>query len=496
MHNIFAAIDLGSNSFHMIIGRHESGQIIILDKLREMVRLASGLDEEKNITPEMMQKALDCLSRFGERISHLHADVVRIVGTNTLRKARNSWQFMRQAEELLGHPIEIISGIEEARLIYSGVSHNVDIDNGKRLVVDIGGGSTEIIIGERFQPILMESLYMGCVNMTKRFFNSGNITQKKVDRAMMYAMMQLEPHIKAYKKMGWEDSIGASGTARAIRSIAIEEGLSEQGITNKSLKGILDKLIQAGSIDDISLAGLKTERKPVIVGGVVVLNAIFNAFDIEHMTISGGALREGILYDLVGRDENNDSRTESVESFAERFVVDHEQSNRVMQTATQLFDQIKDDWLKNQDQEDVRKHLQWAARLHEVGLCIAHSQYNMHGAYMVGHADLTGFSRQDQKLLAALIQLHRRSMQMDLFDEIDSDSKKIGKRLVIILRLAALLNRSRADTPPPLPDISVDKKTIQLRFEENWLKEHPLTQSDLEAEINYLDKAGFQLSIQ
>ncbi len=496
MHNIFAAIDLGSNSFHMIVGRYESGQFIILDKLREMVRLASGLDEEKKITPEMMQKALDCLSRFGERIRHLDADVVRIVGTNTLRQARNSTQFMRQAEGVLGHPIEIISGIEEARLIYSGVSHNVDVDNGKRLVVDIGGGSTEIIIGERFQPILMESLYMGCVSMSKRFFSSGSITQKKVDKAGMYAMMQLEPHIKAYKKLGWQDSIGASGTARAIRSIAIEEGLSEQGITNKSLKSILDKLIQAGSIDDISLEGLKAERKPVIVGGVIILNAIFNAFDVEHMTISDGALREGILYDLVGRDENNDSRTESVETFAQRFVMDHDQSERVIQTAMQLFDQTKDEWLKEQEQEDARKHLEWAARLHEVGLCIAHSQYNKHGAYMVGQADLMGFSRQDQKLLAALIQLHRRSLQMDLFDEIDSGNKKIGKRLVIILRLAALLNRSRADTPPPLPDISVDKKTIQLRFEENWLQDHALTQSDLEAEISYLEKAGYQLIIQ
>jgi exopolyphosphatase/guanosine-5'-triphosphate,3'-diphosphate pyrophosphatase len=496
MHNIFAAIDLGSNSFHMIVGRYEAGQFIILDKLREMVRLASGLDEEKKITPEMMQKALDCLSRFGERIRHLDADVVRIVGTNTLRQARNSTQFMRQAEGVLGHPIEIISGIEEARLIYSGVSHNVDVDNGKRLVVDIGGGSTEIIIGERFQPILMESLYMGCVSMSKRFFSSGSITQKKVDKAGMYAMMQLEPHIKAYKKLGWQDSIGASGTARAIRSIAIEEGLSEQGITNKSLKSILDKLIQAGSIDDISLEGLKAERKPVIIGGVIVLNAIFNAFDVEHMTISDGALREGILYDLVGRDENNDSRTESVETFAQRFVMDHDQSERVIQTAMQLFDQTKDEWLKEQEQEDARKHLEWAARLHEVGLCIAHSQYNKHGAYMVGQADLMGFSRQDQKLLAALIQLHRRSLQMDLFDEIDSGNKKIGKRLVIILRLAALLNRSRADTPPPLPDISVDKKTIQLRFEENWLQDHALTQSDLEAEISYLEKAGYQLIIQ
>jgi len=449
MYNIFAAIDLGSNSFHMIVGKHESGQIIVLDKLREMIRLASGLDEQKNITPEMMQKALDCLSRFGERIRHLHADVVRIVGTNTLRRARNSKEFMRKAEDLLGHPIEIISGIEEARLIYSGVSHNVDVDNGKRLVVDIGGGSTEIIIGERFQPLLMESLHIGCVSMTGRFFENGSITQKKIDKASLSAMTELEPHIKTYKNIGWVDSIGASGTARAIRSIALEEGFSEQGITSKSLKLILDKLLAAGSIDNISLAGLKTERKAVILGGVIILDAIFTAFDIKHMTISDGALREGILYDLIGRDENNDIRSESVELFAQRFVIDHAHSQRVSLTVMQLFEQIKSIWFT--DQENASKHLQWAARLHEVGLCIAHSAYYKHGAYMTGHADLTGFSRQDQKLLATLIQVHRRTIYMDLFDEFDSDNKKMGKRLLVLLRLAVLLNRSRADIPPPTP---------------------------------------------
>jgi exopolyphosphatase/guanosine-5'-triphosphate,3'-diphosphate pyrophosphatase len=496
MHNIFAAIDLGSNSFHMIVGQHKAGQIIILDKLREMVRLASGLDEQKNITPEVMQKALDCLSRFGERIRHLHADVVRIVGTNTLRQARNSTEFMHRAEALLGHPIEIISGIEEARLIYTGVSHNVDIDNGKRLVVDIGGGSTEIIIGERFQPIMMESLYMGCVSMTKKFFASGSITRKKLDKARMYAMMELEPHIKAYKILGWHDAIGASGTARALRSIAVEEGLTDYGITDAALSSILDKLLQAGSIDDISLKGLKPERKPVILGGAIVLHAIFEAFDIKTMTVSNGALREGILYDLIGRDENNDSRSESVETFAQRFVIDHAHSKRVTDTATALFRLVMSDWFDEDKQEDAEKHLQWAARLHEVGLCIAHSQYYVHGAYMVGQADLMGFSRQDQKLLAALIQLHRRSLHMELFDDFDPANRKMGKRLVILLRLAVLLNRSRADSPPPIAGFSVEKKSICLSFEDDWLQQHPLTQSDLESEISYLDKAGYQLTIK
>lgn len=493
MHNIFAAIDLGSNSFHMIVGKQDSGQIIILDKIREMVRLASGLDKQKNINPEMMEKALACLAIFGERIRHLHADVVRIVGTNTLRQARNSKQFMLKAEALLGHPIEIIAGIEEARLIYSGVSHNVDIDNGKRLVVDIGGGSTEIIIGERFQPILMESLYMGCVNMTQRFFGNGVISQKRIDKATLHAMTELEPHIKTYKNIGWQDAIGASGTTRAIRSIALQEGFSEQGITSKALNHILKKILAADNIDDISLDGLKNERKPVILGGVIILNAIFDVFDIKYMAISDGALREGILYDLIGREDNNDIRSESVEIFAQRFVIDHAHSKRVMLTAMQLFEQLKSNWFASH--EDASKHLQWAARLHEVGLCIAHSQYYKHGAYITGNADLTGFSRQDQKLLATLIQLHRRTLHIDQFDELAADNQKLGKRLLIILRLAVLLNRSRSDTPPPTPVINVDKRTIQLTFSDDWLQQYPLTQSDLESETQYLDKAGYQLNV-
>ena len=493
MHNIFAAIDLGSNSFHMIVGKQEAGQIIILDKLREMVRLASGLDEKKNITPEMMEKALACLSKFGERIQHLHADVVRIVGTNTLRRARNSKEFMRKAEAVLGHPIEIISGIEEARLIYSGVSHNVDVDNGQRLVVDIGGGSTEIIIGERFQPILMESLNMGCVSMTRRFFDNGSITQKKIDKANLYAMTELEPHIKPYRDIGWQDSIGASGTARAIRTIALAEGFSEQGITNKSLKQIIEKLIAAGDIDKISLEGLKSERKAVILGGVIILHAIFNAFEIKHMNVSDGALREGILYDLIGREDNNDIRSESVELFAQRFVIDHAHSQRVSLTAMQLYEQVKTSWFS--DHDEASKHLVWAARLHEVGLCIAHSSHFKHGAYMVGNADLTGFSRQDQKLLATFIQVHRQTLDMNLFDEFDSENKKMAKRLIVLLRLAVLLNRSRSEIPPPTPVMNVGKKDIQLTFSDNWLQQHPLTQSDLSSEASYLNKAGYELII-
>jgi len=492
MTGIFAAIDLGSNSFHMIVGQHEAGQIIILDKIREMVRLASGLDENNKITPEMMQTSLACLSRFGERISHLHADVVRIVGTNTLRQAKNSRAFMRKAEKLLGQPIEIISGIEEARLIYSGVSHNVDIDNGKRLVIDIGGGSTEIIIGKRYEPITLESLYMGCVNTTQRFFNDGKITRGRIKKALLYGMTELEPFIKAYKSLGWKDTIGASGTARAIEKITIEENIAAHGITAEALDYMIQHAIDAGHIDKINLQGLKSERKPVILGGIIVLKSIFDAFDIKLMCVSTGALREGILYDLIGRTENNDSRSESVDQLASRFVIDQEHSKRVEKTALNLYKQAQANWFKSIP--EAKKYIQWSARLHEIGLCIAHNQYHKHGAYMVSEADLMGFSRENQRFLAALIQLHRRSLTLELFDEFSNKIKRTGKRLSIILRLAVVLTRSRNTDSQEIPELEVNNKDIALTFPKNWLEEHPLTQSDLENERNHLEKAGYTLN--
>jgi len=492
MPHILAAIDLGSNSFHMIVGRQEAGQIIIIDKLREMVRLASGLDDQNRINSKVMQQALDCLARFGERIRHLHADVVRIVGTNTLRKAKNSREFMQQAEALLGHPIEIISGIEEARLIYSGVSHNVDTDNGHRLVTDIGGGSTEIIIGERFKPLLMESLHMGCVSMSRLFFADGKITLKRIKKAHMHAMMKLEPYRKSYQALGWQDSIGASGTARSIEKISIAQGWTDNGISTASLDNIIDHFLHAGQIDAIELQGLKDERKAVIVGGVIVMRAIFLALKIKNMIVSDGALREGILYDLIGRTENDDARSESIELFSNRFVLDRKHAERVQRTAQQLFNQARNHWFTDPDNE-AEKHLQWAVSLHEVGLCIAHSQYHLHGYYMTNNADLMGFSKQDQSLLALLIKMQRRCPDMSLFDEFGEKNSRMAQGLLILLRLAVLLNRSRSHKAPGITSININKKNVQLIFQSDWLEQHPLSYSDLELETTLLQDTSYTL---
>lgn len=490
--NVMAAIDLGSNSFHMLVGRADGDHLMVLDQLVEMIRLAAGLDERKYLTPEARQRALDCLSRFGQRIRPLHPQRVRIVGTNTLRKARNARTFLNAAEMLLGHPVEIISGIEEARLIYLGVSHSMDLGSEKCLVVDIGGGSTELIIGERFVPGQLESLYMGCVSMTQQFFANGQISAKQMARAHMHAMMELEPHIFTYRSLGWQNSIGASGTIRAIEKIVTANGWSKEGITRDSLRQLQATLLNAKTIDTLEIEGLKAERKPVILGGFVILQAIFEALGIEQMSVSNGALREGILYDLMGREQTDDTRSGSVANLAKRFVLDQVHAQRVEDMAVSLLKQVPDlfDDLKNATQ-----HLRWAAQLHEIGLSIAHNSYHKHGYYIVANADLLGFSQQDQKLLATLVRTHRRSYSTDIFKELSSPWKGMGKRLAVLLRLAVVLNRSHTPNPIPVPVLSFSKKNIRIQLDKEWLDTHPLTRSDLETEATYLGKAGYILQI-
>lgn len=297
----FAAIDLGSNSFHMIVCRFSEGELLVEDRLREMVRLGAGLDKERNLMPEIQERALACLENFGQRLSEIPTENIRAVGTNTLRSAKNSLEFILKAEQALGHPIEIISGVEEARLIYTGVAHGIGTDGQRRLVMDIGGGSTELIIGTGSTPQYMQSLYMGCVSMTRRFFSDGKITPKTFKKAEIAARMELEPVESTYLRLGWENAIGASGSIRSIRTVVREAGWSDEGITLDSLKSLRDAVIEAGYIDKLDFKGLSSERKPVFIGGVVVLLATFKALGIERMQVSDSALREGLIQELLGR---------------------------------------------------------------------------------------------------------------------------------------------------------------------------------------------------
>lgn len=296
-----AAVDLGSNSFHMVVARVTDGQPSRLDRHREMVRLGAGLDEDHRLTGAAQKRALDCLERFGQRLREMHADDVRAVGTNTLRLARNSHSFLRDAEEALGHPIEVISGIEEARLIYLGVARSLASESGNRLVIDIGGGSTELIVGQRSQPRALESLYMGCVSMTLRRFPEGRITESAWARAMLAARLELEPVEEGFRRIGWDQAVGSSGTIRAVRRVVCAAGWSDTAITLESVDKLRKALVRVGHVDDIDLEGVSQDRRPVFVGGAAIVAALMQSLEIERLEVADGALREGVLYDLLGR---------------------------------------------------------------------------------------------------------------------------------------------------------------------------------------------------
>jgi exopolyphosphatase/guanosine-5'-triphosphate,3'-diphosphate pyrophosphatase len=480
----YAAIDLGSNSFHMIVCRYVNDELIVEDRLREMVRLGAGFDKKQRLQPETQLRAIACLERFGQRLGDTPPNNIRIVGTNALRSAKNSGEFLFNAERALGHPIEIISGVEEARLIYLGVAHGIGADEQRRLVMDIGGGSTELIIGKGFNPNYMQSLYMGCVSMTQRFFADGSITSKAMKSAEIAARVELEPVEAIYRKIGWEKAIGASGSIRSIRAVVREAGWSEEGITLASLKKLRDALLEAGHIDNLAFKGLSSERASVFVGGAVVLLATFKALRIDRMQVSDSALREGLIYELVGRAHHQDVRSHAVANLASRFHVDEMQSEQIAQTAVACANQVADSWKLNL--AETQQWLEWAAQLHEIGLDIAHSRYHKHGAYIAEHVDLAGFSRQEQLVLATLIQNHRRKISKDSFKRLADYRIQSVWHWTILLRLAVLLHRSRNTEPLPALKLIANDKTLKIAFPNEWLDSHLLTKSDLEQEAAYL----------
>ncbi len=486
-----AAVDLGSNSFHLVVARTTDGQLAIVDRLRESLQFAAGLDASKRIAAAMRARALECLRRFGQRLSHMPPGSVRAVGTNTLRSARNAPSFLRAATRALGHPIETISGVEEARLIYLGVAHTVADHAGRRLVVDIGGGSTELIVGQRFEPQHMESLYMGAVTASRRHFPDGRITEALLRKAELAALQELEPVEAGLRERGWEEVVGASGTIRTVGGVAREAGFGEAGITRRALDWLREALVEAGHVRRLELPGLGPDRREVFAGGVAILRAVFDALRIDRMLVSEGAMREGLLYDLVGRIRNEDARGRSVTALADRCHVDWRQAGRVECTALACLGQLADAW--NLDSPDLRQLLSWAAQLHEIGLDVAHAHYHKHGEYIVAMADLLGFSRQEQRLLAALVRAHRRKFPTDVIDALPEAWRRPITRLSIVLRIACVLHRSRS--PEPLPEIRVTaaKRSIGLRFPARWLDDHPLTRADLEQEASSLSAAGHRL---
>lgn len=486
-----AAVDLGSNSFHLVIAQVEHHDLQLVDRRREWIQLAAGLDDEDRLSDEAQQRALACLARFGQRLRDLPAEAVRAVGTDTLRRAKNGRAFLRKAQSVLGAPIEIVPGREEARLIYLGVAHALHDGAARRLVVDIGGGSTECILGEGFEVLEAESLRMGCVSFTKRFFESGGIDRERFRKAEVSAKRELQSIERRLQALGWEGCVGASGTIQSIEE-SLRVTAPHDGLTLEALKRMRKALVAAGRIDRIDLPALRDDRRAVLPGGLAILISLFESLGIDRMSVSTGAMREGLLYDLMGRIRHEDVRDRTIRRICERYHVDLEQSARVERTALSLLGQVATVW--GLDTTWARQELVWAARLHECGLAVTYSGYHKHGAYLVAHSDMPGYSSDDQERLAAMIQGQRRKLTRASFEELAAEPETV-LRLTLLLRLAVLLNRSRSPRPLPIIKLAATKTTVRLLFPAGWLAEHPLTGADLEDEASTWNDIGYELEL-
>jgi len=489
--NTYAAIDLGSNSFHMAVAGATSTHLQMIDKLRRPVRLGSGLDKNNNITPDTMDRALRCLEIFQHRLRGVPVKQIRTVGTNTLRRACNAREFNEQAEAILGAPIDIISGREEARLIYTGVVYGRH-DNAKRLVVDIGGGSTELIIGTGINPVVMESVNMGCVSATQKWFGDNDNIGKQFEKSIKKSQLELRALTDQYQRAGWESCIGSSGTIKAVERILVALELTKQGISIDGLEEIR-KLLAKKGMSALSGISISDDRKAVILGGLSVLIATFRSLKIEFMNVSHSALREGVIVDLAGKKLNEHVRQNAISDIQRRFQIDKEQAARVSVTADIIFGSVSKAWeLSNSQHRAVLRH---ACALHEIGRSVAHVQYHKHGEYLLTHADMLGFSRNDQNMLARLVRYHRRKVASNAANRLSANHKDKYHHLLIILRLAVLFHRTRTASDAPPLTLSVTAASLIITVPHQWLSDNPLTHADLINEIGPAKTAGFTLAI-
>ena len=490
----YAAVDLGSNSFHMVISQYQHGEFTVLDRQREVVRLAGGLDKRNQLQDETAERALLCLERFGQLLRDIPAHRVRAVGTNALRRLQSKSSFLARAERALGHSIEIIAGREEARLVYLGVSKWSVYEDDSRLVIDIGGGSTEIIAGRGDIAHCRESLEVGCVVLSNQIFMDGKLSKKRFDKAKLAAELAIQPVVNQFKTQGWSQAIGCSGTMKAIANCLIENGWSKDGIHAEGLQQLLAHAIAAGHIDDLNLSGLTRDRLPVFAGGLSIILALFELLDIKEMSVSEIALREGVLYDLVGRDAPQDVRDTTVNAMLMKWSVDSAHGDQVRETALRMYKQVASAWdIQDRLFEGI---LGWAAQLHEVGLSISHDGYNKHGAYLVGKADMAGFARRDQLLLAALVSGHRRKFPLELFEDLPSVLVTPAKRIAVLLRLAVLIHRGRNKNAGDDVHLVVDGRNLKLKFKYGWLEQSPLTEADLKQEQSWLKNIGLRFDFE
>ncbi len=484
--NFLAAVDLGSNSFRLQVARVEGDQLYMLDALREPTRLTAGLTADKYLDAEAQQRALAALGRFAERLRDLPREAVRAVGTNALRVAKNAADFLPQAEHTLGFPIEVIAGNEEARLIYLGVAHGLPQSKENRLVIDIGGGSTEVIVGNGLTPLKLESLYMGCVSFSIRFFPDGKITKQNLKQAELAARNEFQT-IVADCKGQWQHAIGSSGTARAIVEILELNGYSKGGITRDGLDKLRSHLLNVGDVQRLNLQGLRPDRIPVLAGGFAIMYAAFCELGITHMDPALGALRQGVLYDLWGRFHHHDVREVTVRQFMQRYHVDAKQAERVTKLAQILAQQF----LGGRTDEALLHLLGWAASLHEIGISVAHSGYHKHTAYILANADMPGFSKKEQARLSMLTLAHRGNLNKLQGQLINGEDCA----LAMSLRLAVLFYRNRSDSALPALSGRFSGTKFHLSIHPDWLAQNPLTETALQDEVKQWKTLGVSVQI-
>ncbi|OBU16512.1 exopolyphosphatase [Photobacterium aquimaris] len=487
-----AALDLGSNSFHLVIARVIGQRLQIIGRYKQRLQLASGLDSQHNLSQAAIERGLACLTMFAERLHGFAPENVRIAATYTLRQARNADIFIRRAEAIMPYPIEIIAGTEEARLIYLGVAHT-EPEHDKRLVIDVGGGSTELVIGSGFETDIIASKHIGCVSYHQTFFSDGKLNHANFAAAQLAARQKLETIANQYKQLGWQKVLGTSGTIKAIRAVFIAQGHHDGVITQPRLQQLITTMIGYKHQQQLVLAGLPPERQPVFAAGVAIVSAIFSAFDITAIHFSNAALREGLLYDMEQRFRHCDIRSQTATAMAQQYNIDMLQAQRVKNTALALYAQLPQP--ATDKDPNLTTLLAWGALLHEVGLSISYPGFHRHSAYILRYSAMPGFSVDQQTLLATLARFQRKRLKLDEMPPLTIYKRKQVYPLIRALRLAVTLNGQRSTAPQPTIGVSVNNEHWQLVFPANWLAANTLLAADLATEQQYWHKAGWKLTV-
>ena len=492
---LYAAIDLGSNSFHMLVVREVAGAIRTVARVKRKVRLAAGLDHDNRLSQEAMARGWDCLRLFAEQLQDVPKENTRIVGTATLRLATNVDDFLREAERILGHHIEVISGEDEARTIYQGVSWTSS-GEGKRLVIDIGGASTEMVIGEQSEAKLLNSLHMGCVTWLKRHFRDGLLNEANFTAAIDAAKAVLAPVAAHYTALGWTTCVGASGTVQALQEIMVAQGRSER-VTLSKLHELREQAMQCGQMDQLVLQGLAPERLTVFPSGLAILIAVFECLHIDTMTLAGGALREGLIYGMVGRKRDCDARERTADSLITRYQLDRDQAERVRDVALQAFAQVQGPW--HLSELYGRPMLRWAAMLYELGLCIEYKKAPQHAAYIIDNIDMPGFTPAQKQLLSALVLNQRDDFHLDVLERQNAVSQAQACRLVRLLRIAIILCMRRTEGTVPAFRLTVqadNEDGLLISLPSGWKQVHYLRASELQAEAERQTGLGWQTQVE